>query len=459
MKTIDVQIPDIGDFHDVPVIEVAVKAGDVVQAEQTLVTLESDKATMDVPSPAAGTVEQVYLRVGDTVSEGSLVLRLAVAGTTSSASGGDTSATTPVPLAAPVLPASPAEKTTESPPAPMTPPAIDAFRPQESEPTTAPPAVHMPSPAEILAAEGLKPHASPSVRRYARELGVDIAQVNGSGPKRRITHEDVRAHVKRTLAEHARCATTASNAVPAGLTFGLPPWPQVDFAKFGAIERQPLTRIQKISGPNLARNWLMIPAVTYHDEADITALEDFRQAINAEQKDVKITMLAFLIKAVCIALKKYPALNASLDGEELVLKNYWHIGFAADTPQGLVVPVLRDADRKGVLDIARETAELAAKARAGTLSPAEMQGASFTISSLGGIGGTAFSPIVNAPEVAILGVSRSSRKPVWNGEQFVPRLMLPLSLSADHRVIDGALATRFLVEVCRLLADLRRGLL
>lgn len=465
MQILEVQVPDIGDFHDVPIIEVAVKPGDVVQREQTLVTLESDKATMDVPSPADGTVRDVKVKIGDQVSEGSILLLLAVdqaAAETALPPGESEPPAIAPPAAAPTVP--PAIALADPPlTAPAVPKTETDFRPQEAEPTSAPPAVHLPSPAEVVEAMGgIKPHASPSVRRLARELGVEVAKVTGTGPKGRITHDDVRAYVKQALAELAvrpvAASVPPSNAVPTGLT--LPPWPEVDFARFGPIERQPLSRIQKISGPNLARNWVMIPQVTYHDEADITALEDFRRQINEEQRGaVKLTVLAFLIKAVCRALQKYPALNASLEGDELVIKHYWHIGFAADTPQGLVVPVLRDAERKSVLEIARETAQLAGKAREGKLLPGEMQGASFTISSLGGIGGTAFSPIVNAPEVAILGVSKAGFKPVWDDRQFVPRLMLPLSLSADHRVIDGALATRFLAEVVQLLADLRRVLL
>ncbi len=328
-----------------------------------------------------------------------------------------------------------------------------------------PPAVHMPSPAEIVAAmDGIKPHASPSVRRFARELGVDVAKVKGSGPKGRITHQDVQAFVKGVMSGQSAASAVTPAPTSTGAGLNLLPWPQVDFAKFGPVDVKPLSRIKKISGPNLARNWVMIPAVTYHEDADITELEALRVQLNKENQGnngsgVKLTMLAFLIKAVVAALKKYPELNASLDGDNLVYKNYWHIGFAADTPNGLMVPVLKDADRKGVIEIAQETAELSKKARDGKLGPAEMQGATFTISSLGGIGGTYFSPIVNAPEVAILGVNKSTIKPVWDGKQFVPRLMLPLSLSADHRVIDGALATRFNATLAQLLADFRRVML
>jgi pyruvate dehydrogenase E2 component (dihydrolipoamide acetyltransferase) len=333
------------------------------------------------------------------------------------------------------------------------------LRPTEAEPTTAPAVISMPTPAEILAASGgSKAHASPSVRRFARELGVDVGRVKGTGPKGRIIQADIQAYVKAALSGGA---PGAAPAAPTGGGLNLLPWPKVDFAKFGPVEVKPLSRIKKISGPNLARNWVMIPAVTYHEDADITDLEALRVQLNKENEKsgTKVTMLAFLIKAVVATLKKYPDLNSSLDGENQVFKNYWHIGFAADTPNGLMVPVLKDADRKGVFDIARETSELAQKAREGKLGPADMQGATFTISSVGGIGGTAFSPIVNAPEVAILGVSKSSMKPVWDGKAFVPRLTLPLSLSADHRVIDGALATRFNAYLARLLADFRRVLL
>jgi pyruvate dehydrogenase E2 component (dihydrolipoamide acetyltransferase) len=452
----EVKVPDIGDFKDVPVIEVHVKPGDTVQAEDALITLESDKATMDVPSPAAGTVKAVKVAIGDKVSEGTLIVILEPAASVASAPQAAPSPPPPPPAAAAAQAVGGAAS---GPAAAPPPPAAPTEGPTPPTPTIAilPPPVRMPSPAEIVAElDGVKPHASPSVRRFARELGVDIGQVKGSGPKGRITHDDVRAFVKTALS-----ASAASPAPSFGGALNLPPWPQVDFAKFGPIEIRPLTRIQKISGPNLARNWVMIPAVTYHEEADVTELEALRVALNAEnaQAGIKLTLLAFIIKAVVAALKKYPELNASLDGENLVYKHYWHIGFAADTPQGLVVPVLKDADQKGVIAIAQETAELASKARAGKLSPAEMQGASFTISSLGGIGGTAFSPIVNAPEVAILGVSKAAFKPVWNGREFAPRLMLPLSLSADHRVIDGALATRFLAHLAQLLGDFRRVLL
>jgi pyruvate dehydrogenase E2 component (dihydrolipoamide acetyltransferase) len=451
----EIKVPDIGGFHDVPVIEVHVKAGDVVKAEDSLITLESDKATMDVPAPAAGTVKEVKVKLGDKVNEGSLILLL------------EASAAVEVPAAAPKAEPVPQPAPSAVPPAPtVTEPPRAAAAPVQTSSGALPPtptiamlpaAVHIPSPAEIVTElDGIRPHASPSVRRFARELGVDVVQVKGSGPKGRITQQDVQAFVKGVM---------SGGAVLPAPSFGgglnLLPWPQVDFAKFGPIEVKPLSRIKKISGPNLARNWAMIPAVTYHEDADITDLEALRVALNKENEKsgIKVTMLAFIIKAVVAALKKYPDLNSSLDGDNQVFKNYWHIGFAADTPNGLMVPVLKDADKKGVIEIAQETSDLAKKAREGKIGPADMQGATFTISSVGGIGGTAFSPIVNAPEVAILGVSKSSMKPVWNGKEFVPRLIVPLSLSADHRAIDGALATRFNATLAQLLGDFRRVML
>jgi pyruvate dehydrogenase E2 component (dihydrolipoamide acetyltransferase) len=449
---LEVKVPDIGDFKDVPVIEIHVKPGDTVNAEDPLVTLESDKATMDVPSPVAGTVKAVKVKLGDKVSEGAPVLTLTAEDFTRQ---GATDVEKSV--------EKPAAATPAAAPMPAAEGAVCEIRPAEAEPTSAPGAVSMPSPAALLVAEGgLKPHASPSVRAFARELGVDIAKVAGTGSKGRISRADVQAYVKSIVTGSPAAGMPPA---PASGGFDLPPWPQVDFGKFGPIEVRPLSRIKKISGPNLARNWVMIPAVTYHEDADVTELEAFRLQLNKENQGrgeagVKVTMLAFLIKACVAALKKYPDLNSSLDGEGgQVFKNYWHIGFAADTPNGLVVPVLKNADQKGIFDIAGETSELAAKAREGKLGPAEMQGATFTISSVGGIGGTSFSPIVNAPEVAILGVSKSSMKPVWDGKNFVPRLMLPLSLSADHRVVDGALATRFNATLAGLLADFRRVLL
>jgi pyruvate dehydrogenase E2 component (dihydrolipoamide acetyltransferase) len=418
-----VDVPDIGDFKGVDVIEILVKPGDTVAVEQSLLTLESDKATMEVPSPAAGKVKTLLIKVGDKVSQGSPILMLETAG----------------------APPAPAAPKAEEPPAPAAAPAPAAVR-------TPPVAMERAEPG------ALKPHASPSVRKFARELGVDLARVKGTGPKNRILVADVQAFVKGVIA-HGPAPAGEPAAGGAGLN--LLPWPKVDFAKFGPIEVQPLSRIKKLSGANLARNWVMIPHVTNNDEADVTELEAFRVQLNKENEKagVRVTMLAFLIKAAVAALKKHPELNSSLDGDNLVLKGYYHIGFAADTPNGLVVPVIKDADRKGVLDIARETGELAKQAREGKLRPADMQGGTFSISSLGGIGGTSFSPIINAPEVAILGVSRSVMRPVWDGKAFGPRLMLPLSLSYDHRVIDGAAAARFNASLGQLLADFRRVML
>lgn len=436
----EIHVPDIGDYSDVPVIEVLVKVGDVIEKEQSVVTLESDKATMDVPSSHAGVVKEIKVKVGDLISEGALVLLIE--------SSDATAAPAQAPAATPAVSAPVAQ-------APKAIPAISAV------------AVPTPSPAPTTAAaqpasidgKGDVSHASPSVRKFARELGVNIALVTGSGPKGRITQEDVQAFVKGVMSG----ATPTANAKSGGNMGGLDllPWPTVDFTKFGAIERQPLSRIKKLSAANLARNWVMIPAVTYHEDADITDLEAFRVSTNKENEKSgnKITMLAFMIKAAVAALKKYPEFNSSLDGDDLVLKKYFHIAFAADTPNGLVVPVIRNADQKGINEIARETGELAALAREGKLKPDQMQGASFTISSLGGIGGTYFAPIINAPEVAILGVSKAAMKPVWDGKQFVPRLICPLSLTADHRVIDGASATRFTVYIAQLLADFRRAAL
>ncbi|MDP2794460.1 MAG: dihydrolipoyllysine-residue acetyltransferase [Sulfurisoma sp.] len=470
--TMEVKVPDIGDFKDVPVIEVHVKPGDVIKAEDTLITLESDKATMDVPSPVAGTVREVKVKVGDKVAEGTLVLLLE-AGSEKVGAGdapkevplGDTAAPSAVapPLTASVAPAAPVSNT-----APAAEGEVCELRPTEAEPTSAPSAISMPTPGDIAAEVmgGHQAHASPSVRRYARELGVDVRKVKGSGPKGRITQADVQGFVKGVMAGSTAVSPkgTSFGASPAPTFSGglnLLPWPRVDFAKFGPIETKPLSRIQKISGANLARNWAMIPHVTQFDEADITELEALRVQLNKENEKsgVKLTMLAFLIKAMVVALKKYPAFNASLDGDNLVMKQYFNIGFAADTPNGLVVPVLKNADGKGVLEIASESSAMASRARDGKLGPAEMQGGCISISSLGGIGGTAFTPIINAPEVAILGVSKSEIKPKWNGREFEPRLMLPLSLSYDHRVIDGALAARFTAFLGQLLADMRRTLL
>jgi len=414
----EIKVPDIGDFSDVPIIDIYVKPGDTVALDDALVTLESDKATMDVPAPLAGIVKEVLVKLGDRVSEGHLLVRVE--------SG----------ISAPMSPKaepSPAKQDTSAP-----------------TPAAAPSPVP-PSGGDIPLAPGSKVHASPSVRAYARELGADLSKVKPSGPNGRILKEDVTAWVKGALTTPSAAGTSLGGGLD------LLPWPKVDFSKFGEVELRPLSRIQKISGQNLARNWVMIPAVTYHEDADITELEAFRVQINNEKTgEAKLTMLAFLIKASVRALQKFPTFNSSLDGDNLVLKKYFHIGFAADTPNGLMVPVVKNADRKSIFEIAGETNELARQAREGTLKPGDMQGASFTISSLGGIGGTYFSPIINAPEVAILGVNKSTLKPVWDGKAFQPRLTLPLSLTADHRVIDGALATRFNVYLSQLLADFRR---
>ncbi len=425
--TEQVLVPDIGDFDDVPVIEVLVAVGDTVAAEDPLVVLESDKATMEVPSPAAGKVAAIEVAVGDKVKEGSAILTLEVS------SNGDSAEKAPAGVVAESVPAAESKD-------------VEAAVEPEPEPEPSPrPASPQAGTAEAPA------YASPAVRRLARELGVDLSGVRGSGRKGRITKEDV---------QQAKDAPAAAPAAASGIAgLELAPWPKVNFERFGEIERQPLTRIQKISGPNLARNWVMIPHVTHHDEADITELEAFRKRTNAEQSDAKVTMVALLVKAVVASLKAFPVVNSSLDGDDLVLKRYYNIGFAADTPNGLVVPVIKDADSKGILTIAQDLTELSGKARAGKLAGGDMQGSTFTISSLGGIGGTGFTPIVNAPEVAILGVTRSAMKPVWNGAEFVPRLMVPLSLSYDHRVIDGALAARFVAHLVNQLSDLRRVLL
>jgi pyruvate dehydrogenase E2 component (dihydrolipoamide acetyltransferase) len=438
--TIEVKVPDIGDYKDVPVIEISVKVGDVVEKEQSLITLESDKATMDVPSPDAGTVKEIKVKVGDAVAEGTLIVVLEAAGKAAPAQ--------PAASAAPVQ-AAPAAAAPA--PAPAAAPASSPAAPATAGTAAAPAA----------AARTSISHASPSVRKFARELGVDIGRVQGTGPKGRITQDDVRLFVKGVVAAAQKPAAAAPAAAAGGGELNLLPWPKVDFAKFGPIEPKPLSRIKKISGANLHRNWVMIPHVTNNDDADITDLEALRVQLNkeGEKSGVKVTMLAFLIKACVSALKKHPSFNASLDGDNLVYKQYFHIGFAADTPNGLMVPVLRDADKKGVFEIARETSELAKAARDGKLKPDQMQGGCFSISSLGGIGGTYFTPIINAPEVGILGVGRSSTQPIWDGKQFVPRLMLPLSLSYDHRVVDGAEAARFNAHLTQVLADFRRVML
>ena len=437
-NVVDVKVPDIGDFKDVEVIEVLVKPGDAVEKEQSLISLESDKATMEIPSPEAGVVKELKVKVGDKVSEGSLLLKMEPGGSAPAA----------------------AEK-----PAEMQPAAPKQSAPAPAAPSVSPVVTHVePVPPEPKDAVTSLPHASPSIRKFARELGVDLARVQGSGPKGRIQKEDVQAYVKGALAGKAIAAPAAKGV--GGLD--VLAWPDVDFAKFGPVELKARSRIKKLSAANLHRNWVMIPHVTQFDEADITELEVFRKSNTAEteKQGFKLTMLAFLIKACITALRQYPEFNASLDrgGENLVLKKYFHIGVAVDTPDGLMVPVIRDADRKGVYDLARELAEVSKLARDRKLKPGDMQGGTFSISSLGGIGGTAFTPIINAPEVAILGVSRSAMRPVWVGAkgeagQFMPRLMLPLSLSYDHRVIDGAAAARFTSYLASVLSDIRRSLL
>jgi pyruvate dehydrogenase E2 component (dihydrolipoamide acetyltransferase) len=459
--TIEVRVPDIGDFKDVPVIEVFVKPGDIVQAEDPLVTLESDKATMEVPAPIGGVVEGVRVGVGDRVSEGSPLLTLKTSQTGAEPASRSTPPSYPDNADRAIPPMEIAAS--GAPPGAAASESAAVSRDGVSRPVQRPDVQQQAG----AAAEAQRPagaaHASPSVRKFARELGVDIARVSGTGPKGRIVHEDVQQFVKTALARTpAGPVAGAAGAAGAG-GLSVLPWPHVDFAKFGPVESKPRSRIGKISGANLARNWVMIPHVTQFDDADITDLEALRVALNKENEKagVRITMLAFLIKAAVASLKHFPDFNASLDatGENLVRKQYFNIGFAADTPNGLVVPVVKGADAKGVLAIAKEMSELSAKARDGKLGPADMQGGCFSISSLGGIGGTAFTPIINAPEVAILGVSRSAMKPVWDGKAFVPRLMLPLSLSYDHRVIDGAQAARFITYYSSLLADFRRALL
>jgi pyruvate dehydrogenase E2 component (dihydrolipoamide acetyltransferase) len=444
----EIKVPDIGDFKEVDVIEILVKPGDTVAKEASLITVESDKATMEIPSPAAGVVKELKVKLGDKVAEGSMILLLQAS--------------------ADAAPVQQVAKSAESSATPTPAPQPAAASAPAAEPAAV--AIHRPAPVPLVPvaeAPAFTPHASPSVRKFARELGADLAKVRGSGPKGRITQEDVQAFVKGVLSQAP--ATALAVAAPAGGgPFNLPEWPQVDFAKFGPVELKALSRIKRLSGANLHRNWISIPHVTQFDEADITELEAFRKESGAasEKQGFKLTLLAFLIKACVTALRQYPEFNASLDrgGENLVLKRYFHIGVAVDTPDGLVVPVIRDADRKGVYDLARELAEVSKLARDKKLKPGDMQGGTFSISSLGGIGGTAFTPIINAPEVAILGVSRSAMRPVWlaaKGEagQFVPRLMLPLSLSYDHRVIDGAAAARFTSYLASVLSDIRRSLL
>ena len=415
----DVLVPDIGDFKDIPVIEVLVKPGDHVKAEESLITLESDKATMEVPAPFDGVIKELRVEVGDDVSEGTVILSLEEA--------------------------SPSEE-----------PQMSEVIPEKTAPTT--PAPTTPAPTTPAPTTSVSAHASPGVRRFARELGVEIGLVNGTGPKNRILKEDVQTFVKRSIQN-----SSAGTSTGPGLGFNLPAWPNVDFEKFGPVETKKLSRIKKISGSALHRNWVTIPHITQHDEADITELEAFRKSLakDAVKAGVKITPLALVMKAAVAALKKFPEFNSSLtpEGDALFIKQYFHIGVAVDTPGGLVVPVIRDVDKKGIFEIAEELGAVSSKARDGKLGPADMSGGTFSISSLGGIGGSHFTPIVNAPEVAILGVARSTMKPIWNGTEFTPRLLLPLSLSYDHRVIDGAEGARFITHLNQILSDIRRVLI
>lgn len=436
-EVIEARVPDLGSDSGVPVIELLVKVGESVKKDQGLLTLESDKATMEVPSPIEGEIIEIIAKLGDELSAGDLVARIRVSAAAPASAPAPAAAPAVAPSASPTAAPAPAKPVEAAKPAPVTAavpaPVVKA-------------AAHAPDNSELV--PGKVPYASPAVRVFARELGVDLAQVTGSERGGRISKEDVQKFVKTALA----------GGVPAtgGGGLNLIPWPQVDFSKFGPVSSEPLSRIKKLSGANLARNWAMIPHVTQFDEADITEMELFRKKLGEEHKDVKVTPLVFLIKAAVAALKKFPTFNASLDGDNLVLKQYFHIGIAVDTPDGLVVPVIRDCDTKGLIELSHELAAISVKAREKKLTGADMQGGCFTISSLGGIGGTAFTPIINAPEVAILGVSKAQTKPVWNGSEFAPKLMLPLSLSYDHRVIDGAAAARFTVYMAQVLADLRR---
>jgi len=461
MSIVEVKVPDIGDFKEVEVIELMVKPGDTIKVDQSLVTVESDKASMEIPSSHAGVVKELRIKVGDKVAEGSLVLILETA-----------DAAAPADAAPAATPAASAPAAVSAPTA-VSAPAAAAAAPAPAPAAVAPAAAPAPAVAPVAAAAAAAvtssiAHASPSIRKFARQLGVDLARVGGSGPKGRITQDDVQNFVKGIMASGAGpVAKPAGTGTGTGTGVGLDllPWPSLDFSKFGPTELLPLSRIKKISGPNLHRNWVLIPHVTQYDESDVTDLEQFRVDSNAAlakaKSSVKLTMLAFVIKASVSALKKFPAFNSSLDaaGANLILKQYYNIGFAADTPNGLVVPVLKDADKKTVSQIATEMGELSAMARDGKLKPADMQGATFTISSLGGIGGTYFTPIINAPEVAILGLSKTAMKPVWDGKAFQPRLILPLSLSYDHRVVDGAMGARFTTYLADVLADLRKTLL
>ena len=443
--SIELKVPDIGDFKDVEIIEILIKEGDTISLDQSLVTVESDKASMEIPASQAGKVEKILVKLGDKISQGSALLMLQTSAEAVPAENNST----------------PEIKTSVEPLVASTAVANKIEAPQTS---SAAPQTIATEPATKTQTTGVKSHASPSVRKFARELGVDLTQVQGSEKHGRITHLDVQQFVKNQLQQIQKApSATMNGAAPNTSGFNVLAWPSLDFSSYGTTETLALSRIKKISGPNLHRNWVMIPHVTQHDEADITELEAFRKAINEESKKdgIKLTLLAFVIKACVSVLQKNPEFNSSLDesGQNIILKHYYHIGFAADTPNGLTVPVIKNADQKGVLQIAQELTELSAQARAGKLKPSDMQGASFTISSLGGVGGTYFTPIINAPEVAILGLSKSSIKPVWNGKEFVPRLMLPLSLSYDHRVIDGAMAARFTTQLGQVLCDMRRSLL
>jgi pyruvate dehydrogenase E2 component (dihydrolipoamide acetyltransferase) len=461
MSMVEVKVPDIGDFKEVEIIELLVNVGDTIKVDQSLITVESDKASMEIPASHAGVVKEIKVKLGDKVAEGSLILVVdAEQGAAAPAPAAKTEAAPQPAASAPVAP------TPAPAPAPVAAPApapVVAAPVAPAPQAAAQPAA--PQPVAPQSAAAAKAHASPSIRKFARELGVDLGKVAGSGPKGRITQEDVQGYVKSALAAGGAVAApvAAPSAKADGGGLGLLPWPSLDFTKFGPTTLQPLSRIKKISGPNLHRNWVMIPHVTQYDEADVTELEALRKSSNEAlaKSGVKVTLLAFVIKACVAALKKHPEFNSSLDatGENLILKQYYNIGFAADTPQGLVVPVVKDADKKTVSQIAQEMGELSAQARDGKLKGSDMQGATFTISSLGGIGGTYFTPLINAPEVAIVGLSRTSMKPVWDGKQFVPRLIMPLSLSYDHRVIDGAQGARFVTYLSEMLADLRKSLL
>ncbi len=496
MSLIEIKVPDIGDFDEVDVIEVLVQPGDTIEIDQSLITVESDKASMEIPASHAGVVKEVKVKLGDKITEGSVMLTLEAAGEAEAVAtpAADTAPAEEEPAAAeepteasaaekkpaPVEAAQPAAAPTPAAPAPeesvsepesaaaesaAQPASAKASAPAATPPASTPAKATAPATPAAASGNGSKAHASPSIRKFARELGVDLGQVGGTGPKGRITREDLQDYVKSLVAKAVAPTAAPTQEAPAGNGMGLDllPWPSLDFSKFGETELSPLSRIKKISGPNLHRNWVVIPHVTQYDEADVTELEAFRKSSNEalSKSGVRLTILAFVIKACVSALKKFPDFNASLDaaGENLILKKYFHIGFAADTPQGLMVPVLKDADKKSIVEIAAEMGELSAQARDGKLKPTDMQGASFTISSLGGIGGTKFTPIINAPEVAILGLSKAEMKPVWDGEQFIPRLIMPLSLSYDHRVIDGASGVRFTVYLAEMLSDLRKTML